>query len=279
MATQTRKRTVKSKTPVKPTRRRRTSAVRRSPKSAGNFANFFVPLFFILCIVFCLGFLGFMGYRTVTASEFFDVKKIDVRGTSRASKDEIEKIVESISEKTGVWNADLNLIQEKVEKLSYVKAVSVSRVLPDGVRVNVTERVPKAVVRLNNTDFWVDEESAILGEIGKNEERPPFFMSGWDNSKVENAAKDNQARVKVYQKMLEDWREFDLAKRVKEVNLTDLRDPQAFIEDSGETIKVILPKDNFSKTLQKALETIAGFKGRKILWIDVSGVQPVVEFK
>ena len=55
----------------------------RRAKGTGNFVNFFVPLFFIVCILFCLGFLAFMGYRTVTASAFFDVKQIEVKGRKK----------------------------------------------------------------------------------------------------------------------------------------------------------------------------------------------------
>lgn len=279
MATTTRKRTVKSKTTASaPKRRRKTTAVRRGSKGAGNFANFFVPFFFILCILFCLGFLGLMGYRTVTASEFFDVKKIDVRGIDRASRSDIEMIVNSQTEKSGVWNADLNVIKEKVEKLAYVKSAAVSRVLPDGVRVNLDERVPKAIVRINGGDFWVDDEAVVLGLVGKTEERLPFVMRGWDETKTDESAKENQQRVKTYQKMLEDWRAFDLSNRVEAVDLTDLRAPQVTIQDSGQTITVTLAKDNFAKKLQTALEKTAG-RGQEVASIDVSEVQPVLGFR
>jgi cell division septal protein FtsQ len=281
MATQTRKRVVKPKTNAVPKRRRVTRATtnaRRSVKGNGSFANFFVPLFFILCILFCLGFLGVMGYRTVTASEFFEVKKIDVRGVSRASRNDIEKIVEAQSVRSGVWNTNLSEIKEKVERLAYVKSAAVSRVLPDGVRVNVIERMPKAIVRIEGGDFWADEEGAILGLVSEKEERLPFVLKGWNTAKTDEAVKENQQRVKMFQKMLEDWREFDLSKRVETVDLSDLRTPQAFVQDSGESVLVILAKDNFGKKLQTGLEKVAG-KGQEIASIDVSGIQPVLGFR
>jgi cell division septal protein FtsQ len=190
MATRTRKATIKSKAAAAPKRRRPMGpAARRRAGSGRHLVNFFVPLFFIFCILFCLGFLGFMGYRTVTASEFFEVKKIDVRGTTRTSVGEIEKLVSLNTEKSGVWNADLKEIKDRVEKLAFVKSAAVSRVLPDGVRVNVVERVPKAVVRFGAGDFWVDEEGAILAIAGKTEARPPFVLTGWDESKPKRPAK------------------------------------------------------------------------------------------
>ena len=284
MATQTiqaRTKTVKNKPTTTPTAKRRRPArnlPRKTAKNNGNFANIFVPLFFILCILFCLGFLGFMGYRTVTASEFFDVKKVDVRGTARSSKDDIEKIVGGEAEKSGVWNTDLNEIKNRVERLAYVKSAAVSRVLPDGVRVNVIERVPKAVARINSGDFWVDDEGVILGLVGKNEERPSFFMRGWDESRAENAQKDNQVRVKMYQKMLEDWRVFDLARRVKEVDLEDLQDPKAIVEDSGMTVSIDLGKENYGKRLQKGLEIVAG-RGKEIESVNLSGSREILGFR
>jgi cell division septal protein FtsQ len=271
MATRTRKTILKNKSAAKPAARRRTSPTRRTSKSGGNFANYFVPLFLILCILSCLGFLGFMGYRTVTASEFFDVKKIDVRGTVYASKSDIEKIVAANTERSGVWNADLKEIKERVERLDFIKSAAVSRVLPDGVRVNVIERMPTAVVRLSSGDFWADEDGVIIALVGKSDARPPFVMRGWDETKNnEKAVKDNQQRVKIYQKMLEEWKMFDLAKRVKEVNLTDLDKPKAIIEDSGMNVFIDLGKEDFGKRLQKGIEFIAN-KGANFEGIELVG--------
>jgi len=275
MATRTRKTiTLKNKSAATaPAKRRRAGkpAARRA-KSGGNFANFFVPLFLIFCILFCLGFLGFMGYRTVTASEFFDVKKIEVRGTVHASRNDIEKIVAAQTEKSGVWNADLKEIRERIERLDFVKSVAVSRVLPDGVRVNLIERVPKAVVRLAGGDYWADEDGVIIAPVGKAAVSFPFVVRGWDESKTDEALRENQLRVKLYQKMLEEWKTFDLDKRVKAVDMTNLSKPKAITEDSGQTVEIILAKDNFAKKLQTGLENIAG-KGQQVSGIDVTDVK------
>lgn len=219
-----------------------------------------------------------MGYRTVTASDFFDVKTIDVRGTSRTSKDDVEKIVRSQTEKSGVWNADLNEIKTNVEKLTFVKSAVVSRVLPDGLRVSVSERVPRVVAHLNAGDFWIDDEASILCAVGKTEERPPFVLRGWDESKTERAAKDNQERVKIYLKMLNEWQDYELAKRVTAVNLADLQDPQAIVQDSGEAVTISLGKESFAKRLQKALEVVAN-KGNQIESVISNGQNVVIKYR
>lgn len=268
--TTARKTTTASKT------RRRPSATRN--RNAEKLTGFFVPVFFIVGILFCLGFLSLMGYRTVTASSFFDCKKIEVRGNNRVNEEEIEKIVRAETTKSGVWNADLNEIKADVEKLTFVKTAVVSRLLPDGLRVTVSERIPRVVVQSAAGDFWTDEDAMPLGAVQKNDARPPFVLRGWDEAKNDKAVKDNLERVKIYVKMLDDWQTYDLAKRVSAVNLADLQDPQAIIQDSGNTVVISLGKDNFGKRLQKALEVVAN-KGNQIESVISNGQNVIVKYR
>jgi hypothetical protein len=66
-------------------------------------------------------------------------------------------------------------------------------------------------VRTNAGDFWADDDAVILGEVGKDEVRPPFVLRGWDEAKNEKAVKDNRERVKIYVKMLNEWQDYELA--------------------------------------------------------------------
>ncbi len=271
-----RKRTTRSKTGTTAARSRRSASSRR--QNSGAAAKFIVPFVFAVGILFCLGFLLFMGYRTVTASTFFDVKTIDIRGISRVSKDDIEKIVSRQTDKSGVWNADLVTIREDIEKITQVKSAVVSRVLPDGLRVNLIEREPRAVVRLERGDLWADDGAVLFDLVGKNDERPPFVMKGWDESKTDKATRDNQERVKIYLKMLNEWQEFELAKRISVVDLSDLQAPRATVHDSGETVTLELGKDDFGKRLKKSLEIIAG-RGKEIESVSLNGQKEVLGFR
>jgi hypothetical protein len=69
------------------------------------------------------------------------------------------------------------------------------------------------------------------------------------------------ARVRLYQKMVEEWRAFDLVKRVKSINLSDLEEPRVTIEDSGTDVFIELGKDDFGKHLQRGIESIANKGG------------------
>lgn len=211
-----------------------------------------------------------LGYQSVTASTFFDVKAVDVRGVERSSKDDITRAVTSSAEKSGVWNANLLEIKAKVEKMAFVKTAAVSRVLPNGIRVNVVERVPSAIVRLSNGDFLVDADGNILAPVTSKEPKLPITMFGWDEAKTEKAFKENLERIKMYQKMIAEWQDFDLVSRVTSVNLTDLREPKAITQDSGMPVSIALGKDAFGEHLRKGIGAIVG-KGAMFDGVDLVG--------
>jgi len=272
------KKKAKSKDTLTGKKRKKPVAVPRGQKRAsGKFRSFFLPTVLSLVILACIGFLGIRGYETVTASEFFDVKRVDVRGVNRASREDIEKIVASQTQHSGVWNADLIDIKARIEKLTFVKTAAVSRILPNGIRVGIVERQPQAIVSLSTGDYLIDENGDIITAAKKGEDQASLIIRGWDEAKTEKALKDNQQRMKVYQKMMADWNDFQLVKRVKEVNLANLQEPKAVIEDSGSPITVALSKDNFGKSLRAAIEAVAG-KGQKIRSVDTSGLYPVIEY-
>src|SRR5688572_2999825 len=132
------------------------SSSRSTQAGTSRFRSFALPLFLSFCILVCLGALGFLGYQTVTASNFFDVARIDVVGSERTSSADIRRIVEMQTEKSGVWKADLPGIKEKLERMQWIKTAAVSRVLPNGIRVQVFEREPLAMVRTADGTVLVD---------------------------------------------------------------------------------------------------------------------------
>lgn len=264
------------------TRRRTTTAAkRRRPGSRATkkgLANFFVPLFFIFCILCCLGLVTMIGYRTVTASSFFDFQAVAIRGVSRAPRGKIEQIVKTNTVKTGVWYADTDLIKKEVEKFRYVKSASVSRVLPNKIRVVVNERTPVAAVRIEGNDYWVDQDALVLSRVSARDARMKFTMFGWDESDSPEAQELNKKRVELFAALKKEWEEFDLASRVSAIDLSDLKEPRAIVSDSGENVTIFLGRQDFGKSLKEGIENIAG-RGKDVESIIISGSRNVIGYR
>lgn len=241
-----------------------------------RFGRFIIPLSLCAVLVICIGVVAALFYQTAAGSPFFKVRNIDVRGTHRTPADDVRRVVAADTEKEGVWNSDIAALKAKLEKFPFVRSAAISRVLPAGIRVDVVERVPAAVVRLKAGDHLVDTEGTIL-VAAKEEKDLPFTLIGWDETKSEKAQAENLARLKLYAKMVDEWRQFDLTSRVKYVDLTNIKEPTATIEDSGRPIAILVARDSLGKSLRSAIEAVAG-KGAKVRSVDSAGLYPVIQY-
>jgi cell division septal protein FtsQ len=215
-----------------------------------------------------------VGYRAAASASLFQMHKIDVTGTSRTSAEEIEGLTRRAVARTGVWRADLPAISAELERLPGVRRAVVSRVLPDRLRVRITERMPAAVVRTSAGHFfWVDEEGVALGEVKAADSIPSFFIRGWNEEGTEGARSDNQERVQKYLEIARDWNAMGLSDRVSEVTLIDLRDVRAQLAGNDSRIEVRLGGQDLGARLKLALDTLDQYKqtprGSSITYLDL----------
>ncbi len=260
----------KKSTARKPVRKRRTSPARRPAARSAETTKLIFMGFISFCILVCLGAMLFLGYRTVTASNFFDVKKIAVVGNDRTSEDEIKTLIKVETEKTGTWDADLDGIKAKVEKMPFVKRAAVSRILPGGISVSIEEKVPVALIRLKTGDFLFDADGNNLAPVGAMETDIPFILTGWNETRSKEADDANKKRMKMYRTMIDEWRAVGLLDRVKAVDMADIREPKAVAEDSGMQVTIAIGKENFAQNLKDGIEAIAG-KGETFSGVDLLG--------
>jgi cell division septal protein FtsQ len=246
------------KKPVRPRSSRGSKTTARKSRAKNSaLLNYYVPAVFLLAMAACILWLVASAYQKVTASSFFGVKAVEIYGVSRSSEDDIRRTVQMTAVKAGVWNADIAEIRAQIEKLPWVKSAVVSRVLPDGLRVRVRESVPAVAVKPEQGELqWSDTDANFLGPVFKEEARSQVVLKGWDEKKTENSQKQNQQRVKIYQKMMEELRISQLDKRISSVNISDMEDVQVFTDKDGAIIPISLGRDDFAKHLQDALKTL-----------------------
>jgi cell division protein FtsQ len=198
-----------------------------------------------------------------------------VQGTSRVAPEEIQALVRKEAEKTGVWKADVQEMVARLERLPWVRTAVVSRVLPDGIRVRISERMPRAVVRTTSGRFrWIDEDAVLLGEMLPTDQVPSFFLRGLNEEDAESARQENRERVQKFLELQRDWDAAGLSERVSEVNLIDIRDVRAQLAGDSSQIEVRLGSHDHGKRLQDALNVLDSqqqtSRGSLISYIDLS---------
>lgn len=217
----------------------------------------YLPSFLKLALAIAIGVVVFAGYRAAASASFFELRNIEVQGTSRLQPADIQAVVKQAVGKTGVWNADLNGINERLERLPWVRSAVVSRVLPDGIRVRITERSPRAVVRTSAGRFrWVDEDAALLGEMQPTDQMPAFFLYGLSDEDSESARRENRERVAKFLELQQAWDAAGISERVSEVNLMDIRDVRAQLAGDNSQIEVRLGARDQATRLKGALKAL-----------------------
>jgi cell division septal protein FtsQ len=234
---------------------------RRAGSSQGNgglrTVLAYLPFVGKLLLAIVTGVLIFAGYRAAASASFFEARRLDISGTSRSSVEEVKTVVNRAATATGVWRADLSAISAEVEKLPWVRRAFVSRVLPDGLRVRVIERVPLAVVRNSAGRFiWVDEDAVSLSQMLPTDQMPDFFIRGWDEAGTSEARLENRERIQKYLEMSREWSALGLSQRVSEINLGDRHDIRALLTGNDAEIEVRLGERNLGKRLQMALKVL-----------------------
>ncbi|MFN2530287.1 MAG: cell division protein FtsQ/DivIB [Pyrinomonadaceae bacterium] len=217
----------------------------------------YVPMIFKAALVITITALVFFGYRAAASANFFQVKKIETQGTSRASMEAIETAVRHDLVGTGVWRAHLEEVSAHLRELPWVRSAIVSRVLPDGIRVRIVERQPRLVVHLSSGRLvWVDEEGVVLAELVPADTVPSFFLRGWNEDQSTAAQEENRERVKKFLDLQNEWMRLSLSERISEVNLLDIRDVRAQLSGDDSQIEVRLGAQDHGERLRKALDVL-----------------------
>jgi cell division protein FtsQ len=224
-----------------------------------------------------------IGYRAASSASLFQVRAVEVVGTSRTSTEEVDGLVRRAVSRTGVWRADLAALSTEVGRLPGVRRAVITRVLPDRLRVRITERVPLAVVRNAAGHFlWVDDEGVALGQMKSTDQMPPFFILGWNEEGTNEAREGNAERVKKYQEALREWQAVGVTERISEINLFDVRDVRAQLSGDDSQIEVRVGAQDLGSRLKTALEELDRYKqtprGRSITYVDYQGDRVVLGF-
>jgi hypothetical protein len=142
--------------------------------------------------------------------------------------------------------------------------------------VVVTERTPQLVAQVDSGFFWIDDEAKILKRSKQGETN--WFLVGLDQGKNEKANKENQERAKMAIKIKEELEKIGANDKIKVLDLSNLSAPKLLVDDSNETVAIFLNKDDFAKSILKALEVLKG-RGKEIEAVILQKDDVIIRFR
>ncbi|OGP85901.1 MAG: hypothetical protein A2Z08_01040 [Deltaproteobacteria bacterium RBG_16_54_11] len=126
------------------------------------------------------------GTRLLLASQL-KLDKIEVQGCLRTDPQQIIKAA-SVSPETPILDLRLRKISQRIEELPWVRSCVVRRVLPDTLSLQVIERNPIALIRLDKL-YYVDEDGTPFKEPAPGEDLDYPIVTGWEDEAWKRGAR------------------------------------------------------------------------------------------
>ena len=217
----------------------------------------------IVRLVVVLAVVGYGGYRAVDAavsSDALTVSRISVAGNTRMSKGEVLALLEGLRG-ANLLTADLDEWRQKLLAAPWVADAVMRRVFPGTVAVIVSERQPLGIGRINDSLYLVDQRATIIDEYGPNYAEIDLpIIDGLAASSADGLLVD-QSRAVLAGRLLTDLqRRPDLAKRVSQIDVSDLHDAVVILK--GDTTLVRIGEERFAERIQTYLDLAPALRER-----------------
>jgi cell division protein FtsQ len=185
--------------------------------------------------------------------------QIDVQGNRFVGKQDVQKLFVHDRNRS-VLRIPLDVRRGQVEEIPWVEQASVQRVLPNQLRVFITERTPIAFLRNGTELTLVDAHGVLLDRPEGEDFHFPIVTGLSDNLPREERAK----RMQTYQEFIKD---VDLVRpgasdKISELDLSNLRDLRAVLTGLGSDVNasgvtVHFGQSEFTRKYQMLVENFA----------------------
>ncbi len=110
-----------------------------------------------------------------SVNEWTEIQQITIVGLDRLSREEVITKM-NLSKNSSLWSIDVAHLIGQVETHPWVRSITVDRVFPHSLAVQVEERQPAAVLAASKETYFLDKEGYLLpGESAKANEALPVL--------------------------------------------------------------------------------------------------------
>jgi len=104
------------------------------------------------------------GYRWLTTVKYFALQDADIVGCSRLSADHIREVA-GLTPGVNVLSLSMDRMRAELVREPWVESVSVRRMLPGTIHIEVQEKAPSYLVQYQGTLYYADEAGRIIDKV------------------------------------------------------------------------------------------------------------------
>jgi len=180
--------------------------------------------------------------RSISASMVaagLDVRRVTLMGRRDATLDDVETAIGPISGKS-ILHFDLAAARSRVENLGWVRAASVTRLWPNTVHVSIRERTPAAVWQLSGALHLIDNNGAIIRDVGAYEYSAlPLIVGAGAPEAIAGILKALETQPELRKRTLALIRVGERRWNMRLHNKLDIKLPETGLEDALEALSIM----------------------------------------
>lgn len=239
-------------------------------KEKQKFLRVITVLIIIFLAIIAVGFACIGVSRALfTKNERLVLRRIELKGMSPEREKGMMKYLKLTLNEDNLFNIDIADIRKKIEKISYIKSASVYRVLPDTIKINISQRVPLAYLFKYGAKWVTDEDSIVLkrGYCMKVKHSLPV-IKGFKCQTIK-AGQLMPGLIQAIELIKLTTYEFQKFK-ISSVALDDPRKITFVMIKKRRAYKVLIPRDNIKDKLQVLRYALKKIKGKYKSTIDLT---------
>jgi cell division protein FtsQ len=190
---------------------------------------------------------------------------IEVVGAKNVTRDQVLSVFGADLERN-IFRVALPERKQDLERLPWVEHATVMRLLPDKIRVQITERTPVAFVRQGTQIGLVDASGVLLDMTPEAAGDPQYSFPVLTGLSADDAPEVRARRMEVYSRFMTDLDRGTasgggkVTDSLSEVDVSNPEDVKAVIPSNGTDILVHFGEEDFLKRYQEYQSHLAEWK-------------------
>ncbi|KHK03432.1 cell division protein FtsQ/DivIB [Desulfovibrio sp. TomC] len=123
-----------------------------------------VSMAFMGAAVLAVSVVLLAGYRWLTTVNYFALQNAEIVGCTRLATDHIREVA-GLGEGVNILSLSMDRMRADLAREPWVESVSVRRVLPGSIRIEVKEKSPSYLVQYQGTLYYADEVGRIIDKV------------------------------------------------------------------------------------------------------------------
>ncbi|HEX2919477.1 MAG TPA: FtsQ-type POTRA domain-containing protein [Edaphobacter sp.] len=188
---------------------------------------------------------------------------IETEGNLHVARGELVSLFGEDIERN-IFRVPLAQRKAELEELPWVERATVMRLLPNHIRVAVTERTPVAFVRQGNHIGLVDANGVLLDMPTEPQAKSHYSFPVVTGLEAKDPLSLRAARMKLYEKFTDDLNGEGekVSEKLSEVDLSNPEDVRAVVQDKGGEVLVHFGQDSFLDRYKKFQEHLQEWRSQ-----------------